>query len=348
VLPALALYKEGVQTSIRTALLSLAIGFAALSKEAAPVPIIFDTDMDSDCDDVGALAMLHVLADRGEAVILATVTSSKSDDAIECVDAINTYFGRPDLPTGSPKGEAPKQASKFAREVAKLFPHKLDSQEKAADAVHVYRKILIAQPDQSVVIVTVGDLTNIAALLKLPAEAAAPSGIDLVRKKVREWVCMGGNFVGRPAKDDLKLGNNNFTSDKAASHYAVQNWPVKVTFVGREIGSVPSGLKAGARLNDLPESSPIRMGYQFYFGGKVKDRHVADQTTVLYAVRGLRDYWDAETQGYMDLQPDMTFEWRYDKDKQHSYLLKRKVDGKPNDHVIERTIEDLMMQPPKK
>ena len=28
--------------------------------------IIFDTDMGSDCDDVGALALLNVYADRGE------------------------------------------------------------------------------------------------------------------------------------------------------------------------------------------------------------------------------------------------------------------------------------------
>ena len=36
-----------------------------------------------------------------------------------------------------------------------------------------------------------------------------------MKKKVKLWVCMGGNFVGRPAEDDLKLGNNNFTYDKA-------------------------------------------------------------------------------------------------------------------------------------
>lgn len=41
-----------------------------------PVKIIFDTDMDSDCDDVGALAMLHVMTDQGESENLATMVSS--------------------------------------------------------------------------------------------------------------------------------------------------------------------------------------------------------------------------------------------------------------------------------
>lgn len=327
-------------------MLCMASCFLVAAGEIPPVRIIFDTDMDSDCDDVGALAMLHVMADRGEARILATIVSSTSDGAIECVDAINTYFGRPDVPIGCPKGQAAKQPSKFAREVAKRFPHDLDSPDKAADAAHLYRKILAEQPDQSVVLVTVGDLTNIAALLKCPADDNGPSGLDLARTKVREWACMGGNFIGHPAHDDLKLSNNNFTSDKEGSLFAIRNWPVKLTFVGREIGSVPSGLKAGAKLNELPESSPVRMGYQFYFGGQARDRHVADQTTVLYAVRGLGDYWDIESKGFMDLQPDMTFQWRYEKDR-HAYLLKKKVGGKPNDHAIEQVIEELMMQPPK-
>jgi hypothetical protein len=33
------------------------------------VKIIFDTDMHTDCDDAGALAILHTLADKGECEI---------------------------------------------------------------------------------------------------------------------------------------------------------------------------------------------------------------------------------------------------------------------------------------
>ena len=36
-----------------------------------PVKIIFDTDIGWDCDDAGALAMLHRLCDKGEAELLA-------------------------------------------------------------------------------------------------------------------------------------------------------------------------------------------------------------------------------------------------------------------------------------
>jgi hypothetical protein len=82
-----------------------------------------------------------------------------------------------------------------------------------------------------------------------------------------------------------------------------------------------------------------------WFDGEPNDRLVADQTTVLFAVRCLRDYWDEETSGYMDLADDMTFQWRNDRDLQQSYLLNRQFDGKPNDRVIEKVIESLMLQP---
>lgn len=35
------------------------------------VKILFDTDIGCDCDDAGALALLHRLCDRGEAELLA-------------------------------------------------------------------------------------------------------------------------------------------------------------------------------------------------------------------------------------------------------------------------------------
>lgn len=309
---------------------------------AEPVRLILDTDMDSDCDDVGALAMLHAMADGGEVDLLGIAVSSHHAWSAPCTDAINTWYGRPGIPIGAPKGKAAQANSKFAKTLAERFPHDLKTEAQAEDAVALYRRLLIAAPERSVVIVTIGDLTNIADLLKSPATGEQPDGLILVKQKVALWVCMGGNFIGKPAHDDLKLTNNNFTGDKAGSLYAVQNWPVRLVFVGREIGSVPSGLKAGARLKELPADHPVRVGYEAYFGGEAKNRHVADQTAVLFAVRGLRDYWDIEAKGFMDIQPDNTFTWNFATDR-HEYLLKRTVDGKPNDRVIEAVIEGLMM-----
>ena len=60
----------------------------------ADVPkIIFDTDMYTDFDDVGALAVLHTLADAGECEILGTVVSTRKSPATGMVELINGFYG---------------------------------------------------------------------------------------------------------------------------------------------------------------------------------------------------------------------------------------------------------------
>ena len=97
-----------------------------------PVRIIFDTDISSDIDDALALALLHELVDRGEARLLA-VTISKDDSCIApFVDAVNTFYGRPDIPVGVVKNGRPPWRSAYVRPVAQrradgrpVYPHDL-------------------------------------------------------------------------------------------------------------------------------------------------------------------------------------------------------------------------------
>jgi len=49
---------------------------AAIPAHPTPV-VILDTDMLTDCDDAGALAMLHALADAGEVRILGVVLNGR-------------------------------------------------------------------------------------------------------------------------------------------------------------------------------------------------------------------------------------------------------------------------------
>jgi hypothetical protein len=325
-----------------------ALGHLRAASPTSVPSIIFDTDMDTDCDDAGAMAVLHALADRGECEILATVVSVTHPGAAPTVAAINAWYGRAHLPIGAPKKNGKSHPSKYVDHIAREFPQALKTTADAADAVELYRDVLEKQPDHSVTIVTVGYLTNLRNLLELPAASGRLSGMDLVKQKVKLYVCMGGNFIGAPAKDDLKLGNVNFTREPDSALKVVSEWPTPIVFAGREVCSVPSGLQIGSSLARTPTTNPVRRSYEHYFGGKAKDRHVADLATVLYAVRGLRDYWDMESTGFMDLKPDITFEWKVAPDKDQSYLLKKKdASGKPNDRYIESVLDELLIQAPK-
>src|SRR5947208_15569430 len=75
-------------------------------KNSKPVPIIFDSDMGPDYDDVGAITLLHALADSGQAKILATIASTKYDGVACVMNVFNTYFNRPNTPIAVPKGDA--------------------------------------------------------------------------------------------------------------------------------------------------------------------------------------------------------------------------------------------------
>jgi len=113
---------------------------------AAPVKVFFDTDMETDCDDAGALAVLHALADRGECEILATVVSVRDVHSAATVDAVNTYYSRPHLPLGMVKGAGVLEKSNFAARIATDFPNRVKSSDDAPDATLTYRDVLEKQP----------------------------------------------------------------------------------------------------------------------------------------------------------------------------------------------------------
>src|SRR5690554_4661537 len=62
--------------------------------------VIFDTDIDSDVDDVGALGMLYNLHEQKEIDLIGIIVTSDDPYAPECVSALNTYYGMERLSIG--------------------------------------------------------------------------------------------------------------------------------------------------------------------------------------------------------------------------------------------------------
>ena len=320
----------------------------ALSTAAEPVKIIMDVDMAEDVDDAGAVAVLHALADRGEAEILGFMVSSKNEWVGPCLDAINTWYGRADLPIGYQRSyqygyhnttdPGRETTSKYAEAVAKNFPHRLQRSSDAPEAAGLARKLLAAQPDQSVTIVSVGFLSNLRSLLdSLPDESSPLDGTALVKQKVRQWVCMGGRFPSGQFPDGG--GEYNLMWDTVASVRAVNDWPTPVVFSGFEIGA---RIKTGARLRETSEKNPVRACYQHYNG--LQPRESWDQTAVLFAVRGSRDYWEWSAHGVCLMHARVTHgfsQWIPAESGTHHYLLERKSPSE-----MTTLIEDLMVQAP--
>lgn len=304
----------------------------SLNNTHAQEKIIFDTDIGPDWDDVGATATLNALADRGEAEILAMMVSSGGHSATwgpPCLDAFNTYYGRPDIPIGVAT-DGPEFGSSYNQQIAEEFPQDLGV-SGAWDAVELYRKILSEQEDSSVVIITVGFITNINDLLNsVPDSYSDLNGLELVEKKVKRWVCMGGGY---PSSG----GEFNFNQDAAATVFAVENWPKPILFSGFEIGV---SIQTGAKLAETSESNPIRRAYELAGGYVGSTRSSWDQTAVLAAIRNPLLYWDLETTGYCHVFANGSNEWRSAPDKDHSYLISKLSDPEMVE-IIDNLMADL-------
>ena len=309
-------------------------------KQAEPVSVvsvIFDTDMAPDYDDVGALTLLHAFADKGEANILATVSSNRYTNSVACIEIINHYFGRPDIPVGAPRNGVDMIDPRYTRiywpEILPLlYPHKTKRAEDAPDAVSVYRQILSSRPDNSVHIITVGFLTNMAALLQSePDEYSDLDGTALVKQKVKRLISMAGIFP--------RGWEFNVCTDAAASIITFEQWPTPVTLSGFEIGVE---IITGKRLiaSDVT-GSPVKDAFAMGMTMDPDGRMSWDQTAALVGVRGCGDYFDT-VRGRIIVLPSGENTWEDDPEGPHERLI-----WKMPKEELTLLIEDLMMHQPK-
>jgi inosine-uridine nucleoside N-ribohydrolase len=305
---------------------------------AAPVPIIFDSDMGPDYDDVGAITILHTYADSGRVKILATVASTKYAGVAGVMNVFNTYFRRANIPIGVPKGKA-LQLRDFQHWTDTLlakYPHKIKSNDDVPDAVEVYRKALASQQDKSVTIVTVGFLTNLSNLLQSTADKYSPlDGKALVAQKVKQLVCMAGRF---PFGSEF-----NVNQDAHASQYTYNNWPTPVIFSGFEIGMK---IKAGLPLihNNAITNSPVKNVFSICIPMAAEDslgRMSWDETAVLVACGGYKPYYKLQY-GHINVAADGSNTWSSE-GTQQAYLIEQQDAA-----VVQVVINQLIMHKPGK
>ena len=161
-----------------------------------PIPVIFDTDMGNDVDDALALDILYKSMDKGDINLLALMLNKKGEGAAKFLDIMNTWYGYPQLPIGIAKNiEDGNENTNYAQSVCdlNLFPTTLTDYANLPDAHILYRKLLAAQPDHSVVIISTGFSTNLARLLDTPADEYSDlNGKELIKQKVKYMSLMAG------------------------------------------------------------------------------------------------------------------------------------------------------------
>jgi len=313
----------------------LAVSLCLCASAQKPVKIILDTDFGNDCDDTGALAILHQMVYNGEAELLAAMYPMNDDQGAAAIDAVNTYYGKPNIPIGTYTGNyvyKGKHNDFYNTNLANNFPNDLKTGKNALDAITMYRKILAEQPDGSVTICVVGPQRLLADLLISTGDQISKlSGKELVKKKVSKLVSMGAEY---PAGNEWNI---RICPDGA--QLVAKEWPTPIYYSGFEIGKA---IMTGERLiTETPANNPVRVSFETNpMVDKNKNRHSWDETAVLFAVRGLKDYWTMKS-GTLKIADDGKNAWSAE-GKNHFYLVAKK----PAEEM-KKIIEDMMVAPPK-
>lgn len=248
---------------------------------SGPVPLIIDTDLFSDADDVGALATAFGLQRLNEAKVVAIGINTRlsrpsvATTSWKCAAAIAQWYGSPNIPIGTdmPNNGTALNTADFATPCAARASVATPT---PASAVSVFRQALVGQPNGSVVVVEAGYQENLSALLASPADGISPlTGSALVAQKVKMLVVVGGGYPSR-------AGENNLIGNPTAAQTVATAWPTKIVWSGYEVGNV---VNTGSTISAVhPTTSPVRISYEAFVG---PNNYIPswDLTAVYHAVR---------------------------------------------------------------
>jgi inosine-uridine nucleoside N-ribohydrolase len=313
-------------------------------------PIILDADMDTDCDDAGALAVLHALENQGACNILGIVVSAPPvEPGVGAVRAINNACGRPHLPVGAATIAAEDAAWRSYHEHRQRLAEGLYGdlrpynhivaarsalqQTPATDAVTLYRSLLTGAPDGAVTICAIGMLSALAQLLDSKADTISPlSGRELVAQKVERLVSM--------AIADFPSGFDGFNWRmhlESAAH-VLHNWPTPLV-----VSSRGESVLTGAEFCELaPSQHPVRIAYETFLGGCGRNRPSWDQIAVLTAVHpAASDICTLSEARSIELDPTSG---RHDWSEYSTDFPRFYTQSQMSDRDLEQLIEQLMLQ----
>lgn len=284
--------------------------------------IIFDTDMDTDCDDAGALGLLLTQVNAGRATLLGVIADAPAAAVAPCCETICRYYGV-DTTIGAVYERDYANTPRFADyrahragiQSARYYNAMLANGKRDTDfppAARAYRTLLAEAPDHSVTVVAVGLLTALAELFLTKGDDISPlSGVELFARKVKYVVSMGNATY--PAVTEK---NFNYNMDREGSKTFFALCPCSV-YVCPDGSDVITGDSFSRR---FPANHPLRIAYEAWCEGEGRGRSSWDLISLLFALQpqselftarsfgtvryslSNRTYWEAGTRTDYDLR----------------------------------------------
>lgn len=298
--------------------------FAQTPVKPMPIPVIFDTDVGNDIDDVLALQMLFNYEKENKIDLLGITISKSNPRVVEYVDAYCRFNDRGDIPLGyayngvnpEPFKYVPTTLDTLVNGKKVLYPRR----SLASDIPEGYilqRQLLARQQDRSVVMIVVGPETNIQRLLESgPDEYSKLTGVELVKKKVRLLSVMGGLYDNK-----FDFPEWNIVQDLRAAKTLFEKWPIEIVASGWELGNeLLYPHQSILQDFDNVETHPLAISYQSY-QKMPYDRQTWDLTSVLYAIEPDEGHFDLSKPGIIAIDSDGNSLFKVMENGKHRYLI---------------------------
>lgn len=289
-----------------------------------PVPVIFDTDVGNDIDDVLAMQMLFNYEKAGTIDLLGITISKSNPYSIEYIDGYCRLNERGDIPLGYAYNGATPEDGGYLRQTLDtiiegnkiLYPQR-SIKDNLPEGYKLLRKLLASQPDNSVVFIAVGPETNLSRLLRSEADEYSPlDGKSLVAQKVKLLSVMGGLYG-----NEFDFPEWNLVQDINAAQTVFSEWPTPVIASGWELGNKLL-YPHQSILNDFPNAykHPLCVSYQIY-DKMPYDRQTWDLTSVIQAIEPEKDYFELSTKGTITIDSAGHSLFNASDKGQHQYLM---------------------------
>jgi len=269
-----------------------------------PIPVILDTDVGNDIDDVLAMQMLLNYESTGDIDLLGITISKSNPYSIEYIDGYCRFNGKDSIPLGYSYNGVNPEDGPYLRQTLDtvingrkiLSPHR-SIKSNLPEGYKLLRKLLASQKDSSVVFIALGPETNLARLLNSrPDEYSKLDGKSLVAQKVKMLSVMGGLYG-----DEFDFPEWNLQQDLNSAQTVFKNWPTEIVASGWELGNKLL-YPHQSILNDFSEDyrHPLCVSYKIY-DRMPYDRPTWDLTSVLYAIKPTAGYFGLSSFGTISI-----------------------------------------------
>ncbi len=338
-----------------------------LCLNAAPVKIIFDTDMGNDVDDVMALMMLYSYIQQGKVDLKGVVINKTNQYAPIYTNILNDFYGFYDIPIAHLKSGKASGEGHFLKIICEektpdglyVYPRRSDVNSNFPDAIKFLRKVLAEEKaDNDIVIVTVGFSSIMAKFLESTADEISPlSGLELFKKKIKFVSIMSGRFdeptYSKPLESPVEW---NIKGDPISSKTFFELCPVPMIFSGGEVGNAIAYPQTSVDKDfSWSKRNPFVDAYNIFAYHVAKsrykkldgrhDRDCYDLTSVLAAVEDPLEYFKLSEKGDVRCLDDKGHTaFTPNPNGRDSFLI---VDESKKQKVIEKFIELCTLKPNK-